>query len=159
MNQNNSQFKEDQWFVLKVKPRHEKKVSDILEKSGIKIYNPTIEVFRKWSDRVKKVKLPAIPGIIFVKTNLIDKNNFFYSSSIIGWLYENKTPVTVNQKELDLLDKSLNDKNWIINNKKFKIGDVVFLESLEIDVIINKLGMSYIWASVRHSNISLKIKR
>ena len=159
MSQSNSQFKEDQWFVLKVKPRHEKKVSDLLENLSIKIYNPTIEVFRKWSDRVKKIKLPAIPGIIFVKTNLIDKNNFFYSSSIIGWLYENKTPVTVNQKELDLLDKSLNNKNWINNNKKFKIGDVVFLEHLGIDVIINKLGMSFIWASVRHSNISLKIKR
>ena len=83
MNQNNFQFQEDHWFVLKVKPRHEKKVSDLLENLSIKIYNPTIEVFRKWSDRVKKVKLPAIPGIIFVKTNLIDKNNF-YSSSIIG---------------------------------------------------------------------------
>ena len=159
MNQNNSQFKEDQWFVLKVKPRHEKKVSNLLENLSIKIYNPTIEVFRKWSDRVKKIKLPAIPGIIFVKTNLIDKNNFFLSRSIIGWLYENKNPVTVNQKELELLDKSLNNKNWINYNKTFKIGDVVFLEHLGIDVIINKLGMSYIWASVRYSNISLKIKR
>ena len=159
MNQNNSQFKEDQWFVLKVKPRHEKKVSDLLENLSIKIYNPTIEVFRKWSDRVKKVKLPAIPGIIFVKTNLIDKNNFFYSSSIIGWLYENKNPVTVNQKELELLDNSLNNRNWINKKRKIKIGDIVFLEDLGIDVIVNKLGMSYIWASIRHSNISFKIKR
>ena len=158
MNQNNSQFKEDKWFVLKVKPRHEKKVSYLLENLSIKIYNPTIEVFRKWSDRVKKVKLPAIPGIIFVKTNLIDKNNFFYSSSIIGWLYENKNPVTVNKKELELLDNSLNQISWIDNNK-IKKGDVVFLENLGIDIIINKLGMSYIWADVRHSNISLKIKR
>ena len=159
MNQNNYQFLEDEWFVLKVKPRHEKKVSDLLENLNIKVYNPTIEVFRKWSDRIKKVKFPAIPGIIFVKTNLIDKNNFFYSSSIIGWLYENKDPVTVNQKELELLDKSLNNKNWINYNKKFKIGEVVFLEHLGIDIIINKLGMSYIWASTRRSNISLKIKR
>ena len=135
MSLNNSHFKEDKWFVLKVKPRHEKKVSSILENLSIKIYNPTIEVFRKWSDRVKKVKLPAIPGIIFVKIKLIDKNNFFYSSSIIGWLYENKNPVTVNQKELELLDKSLNNKTWI-NNNKFKIGDVVFLEHLGIDGII-----------------------
>ena len=158
MNQNNLQFKEDQWFVLKVKPRHEKKVSDLLENLSIKIYNPTIEVFRKWSDRVKKIKLPAIPGIIFVKTNLIDKNNFFYSSSIIGWLYENKNPVTVKQKELELLDNNLNQISWV-DNDKIKKGDVIFLENLGINVIINKLGMSYIWADVRHSNISLKIKR
>ena len=159
MNQNNSQFKEDQWFVLKVKPRHEKKVSDLLENLSIKIYNPTIEVFRKWSDRVKKIKVPAIPGIIFVKTKLIDKNNFFFSRSIVGWLYENNTPVTVNNKELELLKNSLNYSSWINNSKKFNLGDVVFLEHLGIDVIINKLGMSYIWASIKHSNISFKIKR
>ncbi len=159
MKKNNLQLQEDQWLVLKVKPRHEKKVSDLLEKLGIKIYNPIIEVFRKWSDRVKKIKVPAIPGIVFVKTKLIDKNNFFYSSSIIGWLYENKNPVTVNQKELELLDNSLNNRSWINNSKKINIGDVVFLEHLGIDVIINKLGMSYIWASIRHSNIPLKIKR
>ena len=101
MSPSDSQFLEDQWFVLKVKPRYEKKVSDLLENLSIKIYNPTIEVFRKWSDGVKKVKLPAIPGIIFVKTKIIDKNNFFYSSSIISWLYENKNLVKVNQKELE----------------------------------------------------------
>ena len=158
MNLDNSQFKEDKWFVLKVKPRHEKKVSDLLENLGIKIYNPTIEVFRKWSDRVKKVKLPAIPGIIFVKTKLIDKNNFFYSSSIIGWLYENKSPVTVDKKELELLDKGLINKTCV-DNKKIKVGDIIFLEHIGIDVIINKLGMSHIWANIRHSNISFKIKR
>tara|TARA_Y100001958_G_scaffold97167_1_gene66975 strand:- start:17417 stop:17896 length:480 start_codon:yes stop_codon:yes gene_type:complete len=158
MSQNNSQYKEAQWFVLMVKPRHEKKVSDLLENLCVKTYNPTIEVFRKWSDRVKKVKLPAIPGIIFVKTKLIEKNNFFYSSSMIGWLYENKTPVTVNQKELELLDNSLKNRSWINNSKKIKIGDFVFLEYLGIDVIINKLGMRYVWASIRHSNISFKIK-
>lgn len=158
MNQNNSEFKENQWFVLKVKPRHEKKVSDLLENLSIKIFNPTIEVFRKWSDRVKKVKLPAIPGFIFVETNLIEKNKIFYSSSIIGWLCENKNLVTVNKKELELLDNSLNQISWIDKNK-IKKGDVVFLENLGINVIINKLGISYIWANVRYSNISLKIKR
>ena len=49
MNQNSSDFKENQWFVLKVKPRHEKKVSDLLENLSVKIYNPTLEVFKKWS--------------------------------------------------------------------------------------------------------------
>ena len=128
MKKNNFQLQEDQWFVLKVKPRHEKKVSDLLENLSTKIYYPTIKVFRKWSDRVKKVEIPAIPGIIFVKTKLIDKNNLFYSTSIIGWLYENKKLVTVNQNELELLDNSLNNRSW--NIKNISTGDVFFLEHL-----------------------------
>ena len=159
MNQNNSQFQEDQWFVLKVKSRHEKKVCDILVNLNLNIYNPTISIYRKWSDRIKKIKIPAIPGIIFVKTNLKEKNNFFYSNSIIGWLYENKKPVTVNDNDLELLENNLNNKSWVNNDKKINLGDIVFLEYLGIDVIINELGMSYIWANIRNSNISLKIKR
>ena len=59
---------------------------------------------------------------------------------------------------MELLDNNLNQISWV-DNDKIKKGDVIFLENLGINVIINKLGMSYIWADVRHSNISLKIKR
>ena len=159
MSLSNSQFQEDKWFVLKVKPRHEKKVSNLLENLNIKIYNPSIKVLRKWSDRIKKVEISASPGIIFVKTKLIDKNNFFYSRSIIGWLYENNKLVNIDQNELVLLENSLNNRGWINNDKKINKGDIIFLEYLGIDVIIKKLGMSYVWANIKNSNISLKVKR
>ena len=159
MNLNNLEFNKEKWFVLKVKYRHEKKISNLLESLNFKIYNPTITILRKWSDRVKKINVAAIPGIIFIKINLKEKNKIFCSSSIKGWLYENKNPVSVNQNELKLLDKSLNKRNWISSNKKINIGDVIFLEHLGINVIINKLGMSNIWASIQNTNFTLKLDK
>ena len=50
----------ESWFVLRVKFRHEKKVSDILNKLNFKTYNPTINFVRKWSDRKKKLNF--LPG-------------------------------------------------------------------------------------------------
>ena len=107
MSQNNLLLNKEKWFVLRVKCKHEKKVSDILENLNFKIYCPTITVLRKWSDRIKKINLPAIPGIIFIYTNLKEKNKIFNSSSILGWFYENKKPVIVTQEELTILFFSL----------------------------------------------------
>ena len=159
MNLNNLEFNKEKWFVLKVKHRHEKKVTKILENKNFKVYNPTINVFRKWSDRVKRLVVPAIPGIIFIKINLKEKNNVFCSSSIKGWFYENKNAVSVDNKELELLEESLNKRNWISCNKEINIGDIIFLEHLGINIIINKIGMSNIWAYVKNTNYTLKLDK
>ena len=147
------------WFVLMVKPRHEKKVTRLLNKLNFKTYNPTINIVRKWSDRIKKVKVSAIPGIIFIYTNLKEKNKIFYSSSILGWFYENNKPVTVNQNELNLLDKSLNKKNWISSDKEINLNDLFFLKHLGVNVIVNKLGMNKIWAFIQNTNFTLKLDK
>lgn len=94
------------WFVLRVKTRHENKVAELLERQDFKIYNPTIKVKKKWSDRIKTIDLPAIPGIIFIQTSLLEKNKVFCSTSIKGWFYENKVPVTVMDNELEILKKA-----------------------------------------------------
>ena len=147
------------WFILRVKPKHEKKATDLLLKLNFRIYNPTINFVKKWSDRIKKIKVSAIPGIIFIKTNLKDKNKVFCSSSIIGWFYENNIPVTVKDKELKVLENSLNNKNWISSHKKYNLGDVLFLEHLGVNVIINNLGISCIWASIQNTNFTLKLDK
>ena len=89
------------WFVLRVKPNHEKKVTQLLLELNFQAYNPIVKVKRKWSDRIKTIELPAIPGIIFIKTNLIHKNKIFCSLSIKGWFYENNSPVNVRESEIE----------------------------------------------------------
>ena len=147
------------WFVLRVKSRHENKVAKLLESQNFKIYNPTIKVKRKWSDRIKTIELPAIPGIIFIQTSLSEKNNVFCSSSIKGWFYENKVPVTVKNDELIDLKKSLGDKIWISKHKEIKMGDLLFLEDLGVNVIVNKVSMNFIWTQLKSSNVTLKLIR
>ena len=168
MNLINLEFNKEKWFVLKVKYKHEKKVSELLESLNFKIYNPTITVSKKWSDRIKKIKVPAIPGVIFIKTSLKEKNKVFCSSSIKSWLFENNKPVNVNQSELKLFINNLNNlnkknnnnnNNNVINDKKIKLGDVVFLKHLRVNAIINKLDLKNIWASVEKANLTLKLIR
>ena len=147
------------WFVLRVKSRHENKVAKLLESLNFKIYNPTIKVKRIWSDRIKTIDLPAIPGILFIQTCILEKNKVFCSTSVKGWFYENKVPVTVKDEELKILKKNLESKEWVSKEQEVKKGDSIFLENLGVNVLISKVGLNFIWVYVKNSNFTLKLER
>jgi hypothetical protein len=147
-----------EWFVLRVKPKHEKKVTQLLLELNFQAYNPIVKVKRKWSDRIKTIELPAIPGMIFIKTNLIHKNKIFCSSSIKGWLYENNSPVNVRESEIEALKIGLESKDWISNSKTVQAGDYLLLEELGINTIVSKTGLNTVWAEVLKTNIIIKLK-
>lgn len=56
------------WYPFYTLPRHEKKVADLLQKSGTEFYLPLLKVMRQWSDRKKMVEEPLFKSYIFVRT-------------------------------------------------------------------------------------------
>lgn len=54
------------WYVIRTGSRAEKKVLEALESKNFEAYLPQYETIRIWSDRKKKVKVPLIPGHVFV---------------------------------------------------------------------------------------------
>ncbi len=57
------------WFALRVKPRHEKSVSNILALKGYQELLPVYKEKRRWVDRSKEVVLPLFPGYLFCQFN------------------------------------------------------------------------------------------
>ena len=53
------------WFALRVRPRHEKKVAQVLRQRGLEEFLPLYQVRRRWSDRYKLVDLPLFPTYLF----------------------------------------------------------------------------------------------
>ena len=91
------------WLVFYTKARHEKKVRDLLEKTGREVFLPLQRQLRQWSDRKKKVEVPLFNSYIFV---------FDAESSIpeilnvpgIAWnIRHNNKPAQLYPKELDLI--------------------------------------------------------
>lgn len=60
------EFPSLQWFALHVRSRHEFKVWEKLIAKGTEVFLPTVERFRRWKDRKKKIIFPLFPGYIFV---------------------------------------------------------------------------------------------
>lgn len=54
-----------QWYLLRVRHHHEKRVRDRLEAKGIECFLPTVARLAQWGDRKKKVVEPLFPGCCF----------------------------------------------------------------------------------------------
>ncbi len=57
------------WYALYSRPRHEKKLADLLNEKGIVAYTPMRKVLTQWSDRKKMVDEPLIRSYCFVRAN------------------------------------------------------------------------------------------
>jgi len=55
------------WYAVHTRSRHEKDVTDELEKIPVDYYLPVTERERRWKDRRKKMEVPLFPGYVFVR--------------------------------------------------------------------------------------------
>ena len=60
------------WFAAKTKQRGEFKALNFFISMGINSYVPSYTTKRVWSDRIKKITVPAITGYVFFELNKID---------------------------------------------------------------------------------------
>ena len=94
----------DDWYVLHVKPRHEKRVSTVLRMKGREELLPLYSETRRWSDRVQRVDLPVFPCYVFcrLKTSAgrVEVMRLASVRSIIGF---GGSPVPVEATEIDMV--------------------------------------------------------
>jgi len=62
------------WFAAKTKNKGEFKALNFFISMGINSYVPSYVTKRVWSDRIKKVTVPAITGYVFFELNKINYN-------------------------------------------------------------------------------------
>ena len=60
------------WFAAKTKQKGEFKALNFFNSIGINCYVPSYVTKRVWSDRIKKITVPAINGYVFFELNKID---------------------------------------------------------------------------------------
>lgn len=53
------------WFALRVKPNHEKRVSELINYQGLEEFLPLYRVRRKWAQRSQNIDVPLFPGYVF----------------------------------------------------------------------------------------------
>lgn len=97
------------WFVLKTKPFHEKKVYANLVKKECNVFLPLVQTIRQWSDRKKKMQVPLIPSVVFIKCTLKDLHLLYGEIGIVCVLHYLKKPAIVKEYEIDNLKILVNE--------------------------------------------------
>ena len=153
------------WFAAKTKHRGEFKALNFFNSIGVNSYVPSYQTKRIWSDRIKKVTVPAINGYIFFELpkldfNLINVNPF--TKNIVK--KANGTPAIIKENEIATMKRHLNGESFKSKKNLYdgqnikicsgpfmfkkgtvnKVGDtkvVINLESLNISLVLNKTSV------------------
>lgn len=95
------------WLVFYTQSRQEKKVRDLLLRSGFEVFLPLQKVMKQWSDRKKKVETPLFNSYIFVLESEDKIVNILQTPGIAWNIRYNDKPAELRPKELSTIQRFL----------------------------------------------------
>ncbi|MFZ5516767.1 MAG: UpxY family transcription antiterminator [Candidatus Zhuqueibacterota bacterium] len=91
---------EPNWYAVTTKPRHEKKVFQLLTIKGIESYLPLQKLSRKWSDRYKVIEQPLFSCYVFVRIALKDRLPVLQTDGVVKLVTFNNIPATIPDSQI-----------------------------------------------------------
>ncbi|MBB1287104.1 UpxY family transcription antiterminator [Flavisolibacter sp. BT320] len=88
------------WLVIQIRPRWEKKVARQLEQKGIETYCPLVKERHQWSDRVKVVERPLFRSYVFVKISENQRTDVRLTPGVINFVYRNGKLVVLKERRI-----------------------------------------------------------
>ncbi len=117
------------WWVIKTRSRAEKKLVEKLNEAGFEVVCPTYTTIRQWSDRKKKVEVPLISCVVFVRVMDGRINELYSFPQVTAILKEHGKPALVRDFELQnllvLCGKWQEDLISQENYSEYQPGDAV----------------------------------
>ena len=117
------------WYAVRTKTKKELLAKDYYSTIGVEAYVPTYTTKKIWSDRIKKIKVSAIPGYLFFKVNKIDfdlVNLNPYTTNVVRT--SSGKPAVIPPNEIECLKKYLSGPEQA-NESFLTVDDVVSVGS------------------------------
>ena len=150
------------WFAAKTKQKGEFKALNFFNSIGINCYVPSYVTKRVWSDRIKKVTVPAISGYVFfelpkIDFGLINLNPF--TKNVVRDI-DGKPAIIKNEEITSLRDyfdgKLIASDVNLVKGQRVKInkGPFIFKKGT-----INKMSYNKVIISIESMNINLVLNK
>ena len=98
------------WYALRVRPRHEDKVSEQLEAKKCEVFLPRYSERRKWADRWKVLTLPLFPGYVFCHFDAGDRSRILATAGVIDLVRRGAEPAPIEDHEIDAIRRVVNSE-------------------------------------------------
>lgn len=113
------------WFALRVKPRAERVVADVLDGKGYEYFLPMHRERRKWSDRVKTVETPLFGGYVFCRFDVQHRLPILTSPGVLHVVSIGKVPEPIPDEEIASLQVLANSGLALESWPYLQIGEQV----------------------------------
>ena len=97
----------NKWYAIYTRPRHEKKVYELLIEKKQEAYLPLITEVRLWKDRKKKVDMPLFNSYLFVKFDYKKRFEIVQTHGIVKIVNFNGIPAEVPDWQIESLKRML----------------------------------------------------
>lgn len=91
------------WFVLNVKRNQEKKVSEVLRKMNIDVFNPVLKEVKYWSGQERTLERSLFQSYIFINIPERYRGIVFGVSGVKSYLFLNGKPALVRDEEINII--------------------------------------------------------
>lgn len=153
------------WHVLYVSSRQEKKLSERLNKLGIRNYLPMVKKLRIWSDRRKWVDFPMFNGYLFLLANEAQLDLAVQQQGAVRYLMFNGRHARVSQKEIEII-QSIEQSGYyaesVYTSDDFYEGETVFIAEGPLKgqtgILLRKNNEQQFLISIESIGQSLKVQ-
>ena len=157
--------KKENWKVVYVASRQEKKVFERLQKQEIACFLPLAKKLRQWSDRKKWVEFPLFNGYLFVKPSSLQRDKVLEDNGVVAYVRYNGDDAVIQDKEIETIKSILNSGYSLetINiPEDFEVGNQVLvnegpLKGSIVD-IIRRNSQEYFLVSFDTLGQSIKVE-
>lgn len=94
-------------FALQVKARWEHTVATILRGKGYEVFLPLYKSRRVWSDRVKQIELPLLPGYVFCRFDALKRLPILTTPGVASVVGIGKCPVPIDEAEITAMQTAV----------------------------------------------------
>ena len=98
-----------QWYVVRTRPRIEKKIAHHLTKKGIESFYPVQRILKPSENKQTFLEAPLFPSLIFVYTNAEKLPEIKKINGIINPLYRLDKPAVVQWEDMAGINKMVNE--------------------------------------------------
>ena len=120
------------WYAIYTRPRHEKRVYDLLIEKNQIVYLPIITRVRLWKDRKKKVDMPLFPSYIFVRFDYKYRFDILQTHGVVKIVNFKGEPASIPDWQIESLKtmlehpETLRTENYIQPGETIEITDGPF---------------------------------
>ena len=99
-----------QWFALRTRSRHEKKVRDELQRRTIDPFLPVYRRWSRWKDRTMRIEEPLFPGYCFARFVPGQLVSALRVRGVVGVVSSSGRPESVPESEIDAIQRLVDSK-------------------------------------------------
>lgn len=117
------------WYALYTRSRHEKIVTEELQKKQLETFLPLRKITRQWSDRKKIIEEPLFKSYLFVRTPYVERWNILNTTGVVCFVGKKSDPVEIPEADLRAVKQFIEKGIQVDPFPYLKEGQRVYIRS------------------------------